>query len=148
MRDNIVFTSKVDDDDRIWDALRAVGVDEFVEGIGGLDTKLYDDALSAGQKQQFSIARAILRDAPIVILDEATSSVDTRTERRIQEAMDSLMAGKTAFIIAHRLSTIRTADVILVMKEGRIVEKGTHDSLLSENGFYAELYKSQFRNCE
>ena len=148
VRENIVFTSKVDDDDRIWAALRAVGVDEFVENIGGLDTKLYDDALSAGQKQQFSIARAILRDAPIIILDEATSSVDTRTERKIQEAMDSLMSGKTAFIIAHRLSTIRTADVILVMKEGRIVEKGTHDSLLSENGFYAELYKSQFRNCE
>ena len=148
VRENVVFTSDIDDDERIWSALRAVGVDDFVESIGGLDTLLYDDALSAGQRQQFSIARAILRDAPIIILDEATSSVDTRTERKIQQAMDSLMRGKTAFIIAHRLSTIRTADVILVMNEGRIVEKGTHDSLLSDNGFYAELYKSQFRNCE
>ena len=148
MRENVVFTSDVDDDERIWSALEAVGIDGFVRDIGGLDTKLYDEALSAGQRQQISIARAIIRDSPIVILDEATSSVDTLTERRIQVAMDSLMAGKTSFIIAHRLSTIRTADIILVMKDGRVVEKGTHESLLNDNGFYAELYKSQFSNCE
>lgn len=148
VRENVVFTSDVDDDERIWSALEAVGIDGFVRDIGGLDTKLYDEALSAGQKQQISIARAIIRDSPIVILDEATSSVDTLTERKIQLAMDSLMAGKTSFIIAHRLSTIRTADIILVMKGGRVVEKGTHESLLRDEGFYAELYKSQFSNCE
>ncbi len=149
IRENVVFTSDVKDDERVWEALRAVGIDDYVEERGGLDSPIDEsDSLSAGQRQQLSIARAILRDAPIVILDEATSSVDTRTERHIQRAMDALMAGKTSFIIAHRLSTIRTADTILVMKEGRIVEHGTHDSLLAADGFYAELYKSQFRNCE
>lgn len=100
--------------------------------------------VSQGQKQLLTIARAILADPPIMILDEATSSVDTRTEVRIQKAMDNLMKGRTSFIIAHRLSTIRDADLILVMKDGDIVEQGNHEELLQKNGFYAELYNSQF----
>ena len=100
--------------------------------------------LSAGQKQQITIARAIVRDAPLLILDEATSSVDTMTEKHIQNAMDVLMEGRTSFIIAHRLSTVKNADLILVMKDGNIVEQGTHESLLAQNGFYAGLYNSQF----
>ena len=100
--------------------------------------------VSQGQKQLLTIARAILADPKILILDEATSSVDTRTEVRIQKAMDNLMRGRTSFIIAHRLSTIRDADLILVMKDGDIVEQGTHEELLARNGFYADLYNSQF----
>ena len=100
--------------------------------------------LSGGQRQRISIARAILKNPPILILDEATSSVDTRTEIQIQKAMDQLMKGRTSFVIAHRLSTIRDADVILVMKDGDIVEQGNHEELLAQNGFYAELYNSQF----
>ena len=100
--------------------------------------------VSQGQKQLLTIARAILADPPIMILDEATSSVDTRTEVRIQKAMDNLMKGRTRFIIAHRLSTIRDADLILVMKDGDIIEQGNHEELLQKNGFYAELYNSQF----
>ena len=100
--------------------------------------------VSQGQKQLLTIARAILADPPIMILDEATSSVDTRTEVRIQKAMDNLMKGRTSFIIAHRLSTIRDADLILVMKDGDIIEQGNHEELLQKNGFYAELYNSQF----
>ena len=101
-----------------------------------------DDA--AGQKQLLTIARAMLQNAPMLILDEATSSVDTRTEIQIQKAMDHLMEGRTSFIIAHRLSTIRNADLILVMKDGDIIEQGSHDELLAKNGFYADLYRSQF----
>ena len=100
--------------------------------------------ISQGQKQLFTIARAILADNPILILDEATSSVDTRTEVRIQKAMNNLMKGRTSFVIAHRLSTIKDADLILVMKDGDIIEQGTHDELIAKNGFYAELYNSQF----
>ena len=100
--------------------------------------------LSQGQKQLLTIARAILADNRVMILDEATSSVDTRTEILIQKAMDHLMEGRTSFIIAHRLSTIRNADMILVMKDGDIIEQGTHDELLAKNGFYADLYRSQF----
>lgn len=100
--------------------------------------------VSQGQKQLLTIARAILADPPILILDEATSSVDTRTEVRIQKAMDNLMKGRTSFIIAHRLSTIRDADMILVMKDGDIVEQGNHEELIAKGGFYAELYNSQF----
>ena len=108
--------------------------------------ELNEDAsnVSQGQKQLLTIARAILADNPILILDEATSSVDTRTEIRIQKALDNLMRGRTSFVIAHRLSTIRDADLILVMKDGDIIEQGTHDELLAKNGFYAELYNSQF----
>lgn len=100
--------------------------------------------VSQGQKQLLTIARAILANNPVLILDEATSSVDTRTEERIQKAMDNLMRGRTSFIIAHRLSTIRDADLILVMKDGDIIEQGNHEQLLAQNGFYAELYNSQF----
>lgn len=104
--------------------------------------------ISQGQKQLLTIARAILADNKILILDEATSSVDTRTEKQIQGAMDNLMRGRTSFVIAHRLSTIRDADLILVMKDGDIIEQGTHDSLLAEGGFYANLYNSQFEKAE
>lgn len=104
--------------------------------------------ISQGQKQLLTIARAILADNKILILDEATSSVDTRTEERIQAAMDNLMKGRTSFVIAHRLSTIRDADLILVMKDGDIIEQGTHQSLLEANGFYANLYNSQFEKAE
>jgi len=112
---------------------------ETIIGEGG-------STLSGGEKQSISIARAILKDAPIIILDEATSSVDTRTELLIQQAMDRLTEGRTSFIIAHRLSTIRNADIILVMKDGDIVETGNHEQLLAKGGFYAELYQSQFAN--
>ena len=100
--------------------------------------------ISQGQRQLLTIARAMVNNAPMLILDEATSSVDTRTEIMIQKAMDKLMEGRTSFVIAHRLSTIKNADLILVMKDGNIVEQGTHESLLAQNGFYAELYNSQF----
>ena len=103
-----------------------------------------ESSLSEGQKQQFTIARAIIKDAPLLILDEATSNVDTRTELVIQAAMDKLTENRTSFVIAHRLSTIRNADIILVMKDGDIVEQGNHDELMAQNGFYAELYNSQF----
>lgn len=105
------------------------------------------DNVSQGQKQLLTIARAILADNKILILDEATSSVDTRTEARIQKAMNNLMRGRTSFVIAHRLSTIKDADLILVMKDGDIIEQGSHDELLSKNGFYAELYNSQFEEA-
>ena len=101
-------------------------------------------ALSVGQKQQITIARAMIQDSPMLILDEATSSVDTRTEKTIQNAMDRLTAGRTSFVIAHRLSTIRNADLIIVMKHGTICEQGTHDELIASGGFYKELYDSQF----
>ena len=111
--------------------------------------ELNEDAsnVSKGQKQLLTIARAILANNPVLILDEATSSIDTRTEQRIQKAMDNLMKGRTSFIIAHRLSTIKDADMILVMKDGDIVEQGTHDQLLEKGGFYADLYNSQFENA-
>ena len=112
---------------------------------GGLDALLSDnDSISQGQKQLLTIARGMIEDAPFLILDEATSNVDTRTEELVQKAMDKLMIGRTSFIIAHRLSTIKNADLILVMKDGNIVETGTHDELMDKNGFYADLYNSQF----
>ena len=109
---------------------------------------LSDNAsISAGQKQLFTIARAMLEDAPLMILDEATSSVDTRTELHVQQAMDLLTQGRTSFIIAHRLSTIKNADCILVMKDGDIIESGSHETLMAEGGFYADLYNSQFEQA-
>ena len=104
--------------------------------------------ISAGQRQLITIARAMIEDAPLLILDEATSSVDTRTERKVQKAMDTLTEGRTSFVIAHRLSTIRNADLILVMKDGDIIESGNHDELIKKNGFYADLYNSQFDQIE
>ena len=115
----------------------------------GYDTVLDDKAaLSAGQKQLLTIARAMVQDAPILILDEATSSIDTRTEIKIQNAFNKLMEGRTSFIVAHRLSTIQSADVILVMKDGHIIEQGNHEELLAKNGFYHKLYYSQFAETE
>ena len=131
------------------EACRAVGLDHFVRTLQhGYDTVLNDQVnLSQGQKQQLTIARAMIADKPMLILDEATSSVDTRTEVLIQKAMDNLMKGRTSFVIAHRLSTIRDADLILVMKDGDIVEQGNHEELLAKGGFYADLYNSQFENA-
>ena len=122
-------------------------VDHFVRSLpGGYDMMLDEEAtnISQGEKQLLTIARAMIAQTPMLILDEATSSVDTRTEVLIQKAMDKLMQGKTSFVIAHRLSTIRDADLILVVKDGNIIEQGKHSELLKQNGFYAELYNSQF----
>lgn len=131
-------------------AAREACADHFIRMLpGGYDFEINEDAsnLSQGQRQLITIARALLADRRMLILDEATSSVDTRTELRIQEAMDRLMAGRTSFVIAHRLSTIRAADLILVMRDGDIVEQGSHEELLAAGGFYAELYNSQFASC-
>ena len=134
-------------DEEVIAAAKSAHADHFIRTLpGGYDFELNEDAtnVSAGQRQLLTIARAILADNPVLILDEATSSVDTRTEQRIQRAMDNLMKGRTSFIIAHRLSTIRNADLILVMKEGDIIEQGSHDELMEQEGFYAELYNAQF----
>ena len=146
VRKNLKFNKEGVTDEEIMNACKTVGVDHFIKTLpGGLDAVLSDnDSVSQGQKQLITIARGMLENAPFLILDEATSNVDTRTEELVQKAMDKLTVGRTSFIIAHRLSTIKNADLILVMKEGNIVEQGTHESLLSENGFYAELYNSQF----
>ena len=146
IRDNLKYNNDNVSDERIMDACEKVGIDHLIKTLpGGLDASISDnDSISQGQKQLLTIARGMLKDAPFLILDEATSNVDTRTEELVQKAMDKLTVGKTSFIIAHRLSTIRNADLILVMQEGNIVEQGTHDELLSKNGFYANLYNSQF----
>ena len=146
IRENLVYNKNNVSDEVIKNACKAVGLDHFIETLhDGYDTILNDKVnLSAGQKQQLTIARAMIKDAPMLILDEATSSVDTRTELLIQNAMDKLMEGRTSFVIAHRLSTIKNADVILVLKDGDILESGNHDELIAKNGFYAELYNSQF----
>ena len=136
-------------DDEVIAAAKAAHADHFIRTLpGGYQMELNEDAsnVSQGQKQLLTIARAILADNRILILDEATSSVDTRTEQRIQKAMDNLMRGRTSFVIAHRLSTIKDADLILVMRDGDIVEQGTHDELLAQGGFYADLYNSQFED--
>lgn len=146
IEENIVYSKKGVTHDEVVAACKAVGLHHYIETLpDGYDTVLGDNAnLSAGQKQLITIARAMVENAPLLILDEATSSVDTRTEIVIQRAMDKLMAGRTSFVIAHRLSTIKNADLILVMKNGDIIESGTHKQLLDKNGFYAELYNSQF----
>ena len=148
IRENLVYVSKNVSEERLDEAVKAVGLNHYIRTLPkGYDTVLSDRAsLSAGQKQQITIARAIIKNAPILILDEATSSVDTRTELLIQEAMDRLMEGRTSFVIAHRLSTIKNADLILCVKDGDIVESGTHSELLAQNGFYADLYNSQFHS--
>ena len=147
IRDNIKYNKENVTDDQIMEACKTVGIDKFVKSLpGGLNYVLEDnDSISAGQKQLLTIARGMIKDAPFLILDEATSSVDTRTEELVQQAMDKLTEGRTSFIIAHRLSTIRNADLILVMNEGNIIEQGNHDELMKKNGFYAELYNSQFK---
>ncbi|SFH52741.1 ABC transporter ATP-binding protein [Pisciglobus halotolerans] len=149
VRDNVVYNVKGVTDAQVEEACKAVGLDHFVHTLPqGYDTVLDDQtSLSAGQKQLITIARAMIKDAPLLILDEATSSVDTRTEALIQEAMDKLMVGRTSFVIAHRLSTIRNSDLILVMDNGDIIEKGNHEELLAKGGFYANLYNSQFEEA-
>ncbi len=144
--DNIKFNKEDVTDREVWEALRVVGVDHFVKTLpGGLDYVLGDnDTVSQGQKQLLTIARGMIEDAPFLILDEATSNVDTRTEELVQKAMDKLTEGRTSFIIAHRLSTIKNADLILVMKDGNIIEQGNHEELMTKNGFYTDLYNSQF----
>ena len=147
IRDNIRYGKLNATDEEVVAAAKAARVHRFVQTLpGGYDMELNEEAsnVSQGQKQLLTIARAILADPKILILDEATSSVDTRTESRIQKAMDTLMRGRTSFVIAHRLSTIRDADLILVMKDGDIVEQGNHEELIAKGGFYAELYNSQF----
>ena len=146
IRDNIIFNKENVNDREIWEALKTVGVHHFVKTLpGGLDYTIGDnDTISQGQKQLLTIARGMIEDAPFLILDEATSNVDTRTEELVQKAMDKLTEGRTSFIIAHRLSTIRNADLILVMKDGNIIEQGNHEDLLEKNGFYATLYNAQF----
>lgn len=146
VRENLVYCQKGISDDKIIEACDAVGISHFIKTLPqGLDTVLSDNmSLSAGQKQQLTIARAMIADKPMLILDEATSSVDTRTELQIQNAMDELMKNRTSFVIAHRLSTIKNADLILVLKDGDVIESGSHSKLIAENGFYAELYNSQF----
>ncbi|ETI84404.1 ABC transporter ATP-binding protein [Streptococcus anginosus] len=146
IKENLIYNQKNISDEAVVAAAKAVGVHHFIKTLPkGYDTVLDDTvSLSVGQKQLLTIARALLKDAPLLILDEATSSVDTRTEELIQKAMDKLMEGRTSFVIAHRLSTIRNADLILVMRDGNIIEQGNHDQLMGKNGFYADLYNSQF----
>lgn len=146
IRENLVYCTENVSQQRLEEACKAVGLHHFIRTLPhGYDTVLNDQlSLSAGQKQQLTIARAMIADRPMLILDEATSSVDTRTELIIQNAMDELMKGRTSFIIAHRLSTIKNADLILVMKDGDIIESGSHNELMEQGGFYADLYNSQF----
>ena len=148
IKENIRYNKKDVSDEQIQEACKVVGVDHFIRSLPkGYDSVIGDnDSMSAGQKQLLTIARGMIEDAPFLILDEATSSVDTRTEELVQKAMDKLTEGITSFIIAHRLSTIKNADLILVMKEGNIIEQGNHEELIAQNGFYADLYNSQFES--
>ena len=149
VKENLIYSTPGVTDEKIREACKAVGLDHFIRTLPqGYDTVLSDQVnLSQGQKQQLTIARAMIADKPMLILDEATSSVDTRTEIQIQNAMDNLMHGRTSFVIAHRLSTIKNSDLILVMKDGNIIESGNHEELLEKGGFYAELYNSQFEQA-
>ncbi len=146
VKENIVYNNENISDEKIVEVCKTVGLDHFIRTLPhGYDTELSEnDSVSAGQRQLLTIARGILQNAPFLILDEATSNVDTRTEELVQQAMDKLAEGKTSFIIAHRLSTIKNADLILVMKDGNIIEQGNHEELMAKNGFYADLYNSQF----
>ena len=145
--ENIVYGKETATEQEVYAAAKAARIDSYIESLpDGYDTVLSDDGvnISKGQRQLITIARAFLSDAPMLILDEATSNVDSRTEIKIQEAMNELMSGKTCFVIAHRLSTIQNADVILVIQDGKIIEQGNHEQLIRANGFYCSLYNSQF----
>ena len=147
VKDNIKYSKEGATDDEVIEAAKAAHVHHYIKTLpNGYNSLINEESsnISAGQKQLLTIARVILADPKILILDEATSSIDTRTEIQIQSAMDNLMKGRTSFIIAHRLSTIKNADLILVMNQGDIVEQGTHEELLAKGGFYADLYNSQF----
>ena len=146
VKENIAYNNENVSDEKIKEVCKTIGLDHFIRTLPrGYDTELSDnDSVSAGQRQLLTIARGILKDTPFLILDEATSNVDTRTEELVQQAMDKLAEGKTSFIIAHRLSTIKNADLILVMKDGNIIEQGNHEELMEQKGFYADLYNSQF----
>lgn len=146
IKENIIYNRDHITDERVEEVCKEVGLNHFIKTLPhGYDSKLSEnDSVSAGQRQLLTIARGMIEDAPFLILDEATSNVDTRTEELVQIAMDKLTEGKTSFIIAHRLSTIKNADLILVMKEGNIIEQGNHEELMKQNGAYAELYNSQF----
>lgn len=148
IKENIAYNRKNTSDKKIKEVCKLVGVDHFIKTLpNGYDSIVSEnDSISSGQKQLLTIARGMIEDSPFLILDEATSNVDTRTEELVQKAMDKLMENKTSFIIAHRLSTIKNADLILVMKDGNIIEQGTHKELINENGFYANLYNSQFES--
>ena len=147
IKENLKFNNKNVSTELLWDICKKIGIDHFIKTLPNtMDSSVADnEAISSGQKQLLTIARGMVKDSPFLILDEATSNVDTRTEELVQDAMDKLMEGKTSFIIAHRLSTIKNANLILVMDEGNIVEQGTHEELLKKNGFYAKLYNSQFQ---
>ena len=147
IKENIIYNKKGINDEQVKDVCRTVGLHHFIKTLPkGYDSNLSDnDSVSAGQRQLLTIARAMLDNSPFLILDEATSNVDTRTEELVQKAMDKLTEGKTSFIIAHRLSTIKNADLILVMDNGNIIEQGNHDELMKKKGFYADLYNSQFK---
>jgi ATP-binding cassette subfamily B protein len=148
IKENLLYGKPDASDEEVFAAAKAARVDHFIrEQSHGYDTEIDEDAdnISAGEKQLLTITRAMFADPPMLILDEATSSVDTRTEALIQKAMNKLTRGRTSFVVAHRLSTIKNADLILVMDEGNVVEQGTHQQLLAKNGFYAQLYNSQFQ---
>ncbi len=150
VKENIKYGNEEATDGEVIEAAKAAHVHHFIKTLPkGYNSILNEESsnVSAGQKQLLTIARVILANPKILILDEATSSIDTRTEIQIQKAMDNLMNGRTSFIIAHRLSTIKNADLILVMNHGDIIEQGTHEELLTKNGFYADLYNSQFEDC-
>ena len=146
MRENIIYNSQDVSDEELKEIAKQANIYYLVRTLPGKFDCHLDNAgsISAGQKQLLTIARAMVRKSPLLILDEATSNVDTRTEELVQEAMDNLTKGRTSFVIAHRLSTIKNADLILVMRDGNVVEQGTHESLMARNGFYASLYNSQF----
>ena len=146
IKENIIYNRENVSDDKVKEVCKEVGLDHFIRTLPqGYDSILSEnDSMSAGQRQLLTIARGMIEDSPFLILDEATSNVDTRTEELVQIAMDKLTKGKTSFIIAHRLSTIKNADLILVMDHGNIIEQGNHEELMKQSGKYAELYNSQF----
>ena len=146
IKENIIYNRKNVTDEKVKEVCKIVGLDHFIRTMPkGYNSFVSDnDSVSAGQRQLLTIARSMINDSPFLILDEATSNVDTRTEELVQKAMDKLTEGKTSFIIAHRLSTIKNADLILVMKDGNIIEQGSHNELMKKKGFYSELYNSQF----